>query len=143
MILRVLAFILLSVTYAPYAQAAPAAAAPECLVTGTVQSIEEREHVYEPRSWAESWGLPKSITYIDVSIDVSDVQRQDATMVGECDHTKGLRVFQLDNGVKKPEIGTCIKAVIHVSGDEFRIGNWIKSAEPVASSHCRQAENAE
>ena len=111
------------------AQSAPTAAAPECLVTGTVQSIEEREHVYEPREWAESWNLPESITYIDVTMNVTAVERYGAEMIGECDHTLGKRVFQLDHGVEKPEINSCIKAVTHFSGDEFRIGNWLKSFE--------------
>ena len=113
------------------AQAAPTAAAPECLVTGTVQSIEEREHVYEPREWAESWNLPESITYIDVTILETSVIGVDPAQTGECEVNEKLRVFQLDNGVDRPAIDSCITAVTHFSGDEFRIGNWLKSFEEI------------
>lgn len=110
--------------------AAPAAYQPPCTVTGTVVRVSERYEPYSDKGWAKSWNLPDGQTYTDVVIDV--VKTDDA-----CDDA-GETTYQLEGGVDDPETGACVTAVTQFSGDEFRIGDWIKSYETNDQATCER-----
>lgn len=112
---------------------APAMKSEVCLITGVVQSIENREHIYKPESWRKSWGLPKSITYIDIKMNLSEVvPKQKDLETTECTlELLSEKTFQLRSKEERSKLekGSCFRATTQFSGDEFAIGQWVWDIE--------------
>lgn len=117
------------------ASAAPALPSPQCLIEGTVTAIAEREHRYD-EALRKSWNLPESITYIDISIDVTQARLESPAKGQNCDAAVlKKRPLQLKDPAERDKLkkGACIKALTQFSGDEFRIGQWLWRIEPCAA----------
>ncbi len=132
---------MLSCFFSNSAFSAPAAPAPECVIIGIVEDVSSRDHVYSPRSWADSWNLPKSITYTDINIKIlesSFLNEEDVLQFPDynCGDIGIIKKYQLPNNQKRPPINSCIKAITQYSGDEFKIGNWLKRLKILDSREC-------
>jgi hypothetical protein len=107
---------------------APAMAHAECRVTGSVLSVTERS-VERDASWAQSWGIPRRITYTDVVVRIASSDMHQAIGFNNCADKIGDHTFQLhenwQNWTKRWQLGDCITALSRFGGDEFRIGDWL------------------
>lgn len=116
------------------ASAAPAAPAPVCQIEGTVLSITEREVAYKDDSWRKSWNLPESITYTDVTINVTEesLVENAGNPEQECKahNLPEKRTYQLRDKNTKLKEDQKIRAHTQYSGDEFAIGNWLYNITP-------------
>ena len=121
---KLINFILVSAIIASSkVSAAPAMQSSLCEVKAIVVQIKERVHQYRPESWRKNWGLPKSITYTDVTLNLGQIS-------GASNCNKEFfngRNFQLkkDSDKSKINVGDCILAKTQFSGDEFKIGQWL------------------
>ncbi len=123
---------------------APASAAPlppsdTCRITGVLKAAAVRTE-QRNKSWAASWGLASSITYLDLDVDVAESVLVEDTGMASCPAKVGRRVFQLrdDNQRRATRelIGTCIEAMSKLTGDEFRAGDYLWDIKPVAADRC-------
>jgi len=131
--LRFIALTLALLPITAYASQTPQM--PECLVSGKVMSIEIRKEDIPDRGFPRSWWHPKTQKYVDVTIAVSNIETKTPTPFSECS-AEDIQVFQLGHDVEKPETEICIRALTNLSGDEFRIGNWIREYEVLEPEQC-------
>lgn len=118
-----------------HAQAAPAPPTPYCQITGKIIKIEKRKEAYQDEAWRENMGLPKFMTYTDVTVlletkkpfNLQDAEYSNEFLKKECHFEKAKEeVFQnADGNLSDKWIGLKIWAVTHRGGDEFSYGNWL------------------
>lgn len=117
------------------AEASPAAPAPVCQIVGIITNIKEREEPYQNDSWRKSMNLPKSITYTDVTIHVTEESLIESAGNPEHECTANnlpdKRTYQLREKEIKLEENQKIQAHTKFSGDEFAIGNWLYNITPL------------
>ena len=109
--------------------AAPARPHQGCDLVGEILKIEERV-VEREASWAESWGIAKTKSYTDVTINPFSITHEGGDLPKSC--TGEVQTFQLpqeNDGLQK---GDCIRANARFSGDEFSIGTWLTNISKVA-----------
>lgn len=108
--------------------AAPAQDRQTCLIRGEVIAVAQREVARDP-GWADSWDVPRTALYTDVTIRPFEVSHLEDGVGHSC--TGKEQAFQLDEGAA-PEVGACVSATARFSGDEFRIGTWLTEISPFA-----------
>ena len=126
--MRVTFFFVLGVLAGTPVLAAPAQERQTCLIRGEVVAVSDREVRRDP-DWADTWGVPRTTLYTDVTIRPFEVSHLDDGVGPSC--TGEEQAFPLNEGAA-PGIGACVSAIARFSGDEFRIGTWLTEIRPAA-----------
>lgn len=124
--MRIIQFVVAAALSGTPALAAPAQTGKTCLIRGEVIGVSERE-VARHRSWAKSWGIPRTTRYTDLTIRPIEIAHLQDGFDPSC--SGEVQTFQLGEGAA-PEVGACISATAKFSGDEFRIGTWLTEIRP-------------
>ena len=139
----IMVFALLVGVFWPYpgAHAAPAMLHAECLVVGPLIKTEERVEQRDP-SWAASWGIPSSKSYLDATVMLTRSTVHVDEGYNNCPEKTGEHVFQIrsdwEDWYQALEPGSCIQSRNRFSGDEFSIGDWLFDSELVPAERCSQ-----